>query len=215
MNFNLEKEHLEQKFSFFKKNTIKKNGLKFKDNLMIGIFFLFVISMGNSSFDRYHTLSKSFQQRVVNSYTPITPTSKEFVSKNSLELIVGYLAKKDVTYEDLDNSIEIVKANKKDLPSYVISHALNKLKSDNLNLYRQYSKQVRDEYFYMMSVGAPRFIISGQVRLDNRDKLNSVISLYSDNFEKIEAKINVLLPIEVKIPEIKNIKPEINLKSTK
>ena len=196
MNFNLQEEHSEHKFSFFKKNTIKKNGLKFKDNLMIGIFFLFVISTGNSSLDRYHTLSKSFQQRVVNAYTPITPTSKEFLSKNSPELLVGYLAKKDVTYEDLDNSIEIVKANKKDLPSYVISHTLNKLKSDNLNLYRQYSKQVRDEYFYIMSVGVPRFMISGQVKIDNRDKLNSVTTLYNDNFEKIEAKINVILPTE-------------------
>lgn len=196
MNFNLEKEHSEHKFSFFKKNMIKKNGLKFKDNLMIGIFFLFVISMGNSSLDRYHTLSKSFQQRVVNSYTLITPTSKEFVSKNSLELLVGYLANKDVTYEDLDKSIETVKANKKDLPSYVIGHTLKKLKSDNLNLYSQYSKQVRDEYFYMMSVGVPRFMISEKLRLDNRDKLNSVTTVYNDNFEKIEAKINVLLPTE-------------------
>ena len=215
MNFDLEKEHLEQKFSFFKKNTIKKKILTFKDNLMIGIFFLFVISTGNSSLDRYNTLSKSFQQRVVHAYTPIAPISKEFLNKDSPELLIVYLAKKDVTYEDLDNSIEIVKANKKDLPSYVISHTLKKLKSDNLSLYSQYSKQVRDEYFYMMSVGVPRFMISGQVRVDNREKLNSVIAVYSDNFEKIEAKINVLLPTEGKIPELKNIKPKIDLKSTK
>jgi hypothetical protein len=216
MHFDSEKIALEHKFSFFKRNKkTDRKRLKFKDNLMIGIFFLFVISTGNSSIDRYHTLSKTFQQRVVQSYTPIAPTSKQFVSKDSPEMLVGYLAKQDVGYEDLDKSIEIVKANQKDLPSYIVTHTISKLKSDNLNLYRQYSKQVRDEYFYMMSVGVPRFMISEQLRIENKVKLDAVMTAYNDNFEKMEAKINVLLPIQAKISELKDINPKLALKGTK
>lgn len=217
MNFDSEKAKLEQKFSFFKKEiTARKNGLKFKDNLMIGIFFLFVVSTGNSSIDRYHTLSQSFQEKVVQAYTPLTPAvSKDFISKDSPEFLVSYLAKQDVTYEDLDKSIETIKANQKDVPSYILTHTITKLKSDNLNLYRQYSKKVRDEYFYMMSVGVPRFLINEQLRIENKDKLNAYMNTYNENFEKIEAKINVLLPLQEKITDLKNINPKIALKDTK
>lgn len=217
MDFNSKKEPLEHRFSFFKKNTINKQvKLKLIDNLIIGALFLSVASFSTHSINQYETLSKSFQEKTVDPYTPIIPANnKDFLIKNSSETLINYLAKKDVSYEDMDKSIETVKANQKNLPNYLVPHIVDKLKSDNTKLYQFYMQQIKDDYFSVMNLGIPGFMLGQNIKQKNQIKFKSSMAIYDNNFEKIDTKINNLLqPIE-KTKDSQYKKPNFSIKEIK
>lgn len=194
MSHSLEPDKIEGKFAFFIKKE-KKQKMKLKDKIALSILALLFIGVQNSSVNHLKMASNQFQQKNVTLYQPETlPSSSAFVKSNPNELLVSYLTQTIVDYKDIDNSLEILKANKKDIPSYLFTSTLAKIRGDNISLYTKKNRELRQEYSTTRSFGFAKVFVSETIPQKNFQKFQESNKIYVENFDKLEAKINTYFP---------------------
>lgn len=187
------KNNLDRKFSFFKKDDCEAVIKQVRSTkLKIAIFMSFFMFVQFISITQYDKDSVSFQQKSVamsSAQDSVTaPAAK--LSKVDLEVfLLENLNKKSLSYEDMDLLIKKTKINKKEIPNYVYSHIVEKLKSNNEDLYKSEMKLLNESLSKIESASLINMLVTPEHKQKNQVAYNQSKKLLAKKYELTEQKI--------------------------
>lgn len=188
--------YLDRKFSFFKKDDFKdeiKLSKKTKLKIQAIILLSFAVFIQFISITQYEKNSVSFQQKtftVTSVKEPLIASSGK-LSKMELEIfLLENLNKKLLSYEDIENLAKTVKINKKEIPTYVYSHILEKLKNSNKDIYINKMNLLMMEFSIRVeNPGLIKMLIAPQHKEKNIAAYNKLKYSIEEKYKLMEQKI--------------------------
>ena len=189
------KTSLDRKFSFFKKDNyddlIKEVRIT---RLKIAFFMSFVMLIQIISVDQYDKNSVSFQQKSISMSSAADLESSSSVSKLSKVELEGFLLenlnKKSLSYEDMDSLIKTAKTNKKEIPGYVYSHIVEKLKTNNEDTYKNEIKQLNYSISKIEKSSWMNRLVNPEHKEKNITAYNKSKQLIQEKYKLTEQKIS-------------------------
>lgn len=184
---------LARKFSFFKKDDyedIMKNVKYVK--LRIAIFASLVVLFQFVSITQYDKDSVSFQKKslAVLPVSEAATASLNKLSKTDLEsFLLENLNKKSLSYKDMDELIKTAKSNKKEIPVYVYSHIVEKLKSNNEDIYKSETRLLTQSIEKINRTSLVKSLVNSEHHKKNIDAYNKLKYSISKKYELTEQKI--------------------------